>query len=536
MKKLFSDEKIEKYHYLIVGLIFALACAVRVIGIDWGLPDSNLHPDEGIIFGQAYQCALDRSFEVREYYRPNHVTIKLVTLLYTALQDVFFSSRGLDDFATNFAFHTTAFLTASRLLIALFGIGVVVFAYLIGRIFGKKQGLMAALLFAIFPAFIEHSHYITPDIPLLFFLMGVLWAGLKYHKKQSITWIFWMSFFTALATCEKYPGIYGSIIIAAAIIISRYKKPIYILRDGALAVLFLVIGVMAISPVLIIDHKTVLEVLKGQNHSHHLGADGLNFPQTLWYYLKTTGVHIGLLLSLFSIYGVVKSIKKDAKRTLILLSFFMYWIPISALKVHWERYTLPLYAFGLIMASMGICYFSEGFVEKLEKKKMFLTIKNGLVALSVISLFMGSVAMDARFLSPDSRVYTVDKLAELGVGRDNSVYDCSTPLDYGGYYGAFANFVDGNAEEYKYGPMPQFIVTSSSQRDLYLISDQEYYGGVANFYRQVDDIYRLIYIYTPENPKSCFIEIYNIGYAIKNVIRYARGAANGFEIRVYQTY
>ena len=84
--------------------------------------------------------------------------------------------------------------------------------------------------------------------------------------------------------------------------------------------------------------------------------------------------------------------------------------------------------------------------------------------------------------------------------------------------------------------MPQFIVTSSSQRDLYLISDQEYYGGVANFYRQVDDIYRLIYIYTPENPKSCFIEIYNIGYAIKNVIRYARGAANGFEIRVYQTY
>ena len=284
-------EKMERWHLGLMILVFAIAIVLRIVGIGWGMPYNNLHPDEGLIFTPAYQCTLNHTFEVRDYYRPNHVTIKLNTLLYMGIQELYFAPQGLDDFALNYSQNFALFTVASRVLIAIISIGCVVLAYLIAKRWGKTQAMFASLLFAIFPAFIEHSHYLTPDIPILFFLMAVLWASLCYMKNPTKNWLFWMSFFTALGTCEKYPGLYGCAIIAVAVCTTHIKKPLIIIRDGLLAILFLILGILAISPVLIVDYKTVLEVMAGQNKQYHLGADGLNFGQTLIFYLKTTAVH-----------------------------------------------------------------------------------------------------------------------------------------------------------------------------------------------------------------------------------------------------
>ena len=191
---------------------------MRIIGADWGMPHNNLHPDEGFIYSPAYTCALERNFEVHEYYRPNHVSIKLNTLLYIAIQDLYFAPKGMDDFSVNFSHNFTIFMVASRILTAIISFGTVVFAYLISRFWGKNVALLATLLF---------------------FLMGVLWAALCYMKKPSKTWVFWMSFFTALAACEKYPGLYGCAIIAVVVCVTYIKKPLMIIRDGFLAILFL---------------------------------------------------------------------------------------------------------------------------------------------------------------------------------------------------------------------------------------------------------------------------------------------------------
>ena len=270
-------EKLNHWYFLLLTLIFAVAAILRIVGAGWGMPHDNLHPDEGIIFWSAYECTLNRDFEVHVYYRPNHVSVKMNTLLYVGIQELYFAPQGQNDFALNYSQNFALFTTASRILTALFGVGTVIWAYFIGLFWGKKQALFAALLFAIFPSFIQHSHYITPDIPLLFFLMGVLWAALCYQRKPSVSWLFWMSFFAALATCEKYPGVYGCVIIAVAVCATRIKKPAMIVRDGCLAILFFVLGILAVSPVLLIDFRTVLEVIASQNHQHHIGADGLDF-------------------------------------------------------------------------------------------------------------------------------------------------------------------------------------------------------------------------------------------------------------------
>lgn len=528
-------EKIEKWHFGLLAFVFIIAMVLRMVGIGWGMPYSNLHPDEGLIFWESYQGARNHNFEVKQYYRPNHVSIKLNTILYVGIQELYFAPQGEDDFAANYSQHFDLFTTASRVLTALLSMGTVVLAYFIARFWGKNQALLAALLFAVFPSFIEHSHYITPDIPLLFFLMGVLWAALCYQRKPSANWLFWMSFFTALATCEKYPGIYGCVIIAVMVCATHIKKPLRIVKDGFLAILFLVLGIMAVSPVLLIDLRNVLEVMAGQNKQYHLGADGLNFGQTLLFYGKTAAVHMGLVLTASSIYGMVRSFMKDVKKTLVLLALLAYIIPISVLSVHWERYTLPIYAAGLLFGVFGVFYILEDLSALLKKHTAFaLSAGCLLILLPICSLMAGAMAMSGRFLAPDSRILLQPVFKEMNVTTANTTYDCNTPLDPGGYYGAFSNFEAANPAQFKYGASPRYVMTSSAQRDLYLEADPAVYGWVADFYRKLDSHYDMVFLYTVENPGCHFLELQNIWYSARSVYRYMNGAATGYEIRLYQ--
>ncbi len=537
MKFTALEKKTNRWYVPALVLVMLTAVTLRVVGAGWGMPHGNLHPDEGLVFEQAYQCALNHNFEVHDYYRPNHVSIKLNTLLYIGIQELYFAPQGLHDFALNYREHFALFTTASRVLTALFGVGVVIFAYLIALFQGRKQALFAALLFAVFPAFIEHSHYITPDMPLLFFLMAVLWAALCYQRKPSVAWIFWMSFFTALAFCEKYPGAYGCVIIAAAIGITHIRKPIRIIKDGLLAILFFVLGILAVSPVLLVDFRTVLEAMEAQNHSYHLGADGLNFWETLLFYIKTTAAHLGLLLTAGSIYGLVKSFLKNARQTLLLLTFGTYIIPISMLSLHWERYCLPIYATGLLFGTMGMFYILEDAGKLLKKASVVFRIAGPVfLLLPVCSLLAGAIAFCGRFLAPDSRILLQDVFAGIGVTAENTVYDCNTPLDPGGYYGAFSNFEDGDPYQFKYGALPTFVMTSSAQRDLFLQADPEIYGGEADFYRRLDEQCPLVFLYPVEMPECHFLELQNIWYSARSVYRYMRGAAAGYEIRLYQLH
>ncbi|MBQ3037117.1 MAG: glycosyltransferase family 39 protein [Lachnospiraceae bacterium] len=528
-------EKLNRWHFWLLGLIIFIAIVIRIIGINWGMPHNNLHPDEVLVFGPAYECALERNFEIYDYYRPNHVTIKLNTLLYIGIQELYFVPQGELNFVQNYNENFALFTTASRVLNALFSVGVVVFAYLIAVSWGKNKALFVALLFAVFPSFIEHAHYITPDIPLLFFLMGVLWAAFRYIKKPTMAWLFWMSFFTATAFCEKYPGAYGCVIIATAVCVTHYKKPLFILRDGAMAILFFILGIMAVSPILLVDLRTVLEIMAGQNKQYHLGADGLNFGETLVFYVTTTAVRMGFVLTIGCLYGTVRSFMKNRKPTILLLSLLMYILPISKLSLHWERYTLPIYAVCLMFGAFGVFYLLDDLSRVLKKKRVLaIAVYLWLLLVPVASLASSAMAVAGSFLAPDSRILLQENFTAANITKQNSVYDCNTPLDPGGYYGAFGNFVAGDPAQYKYGGCPTFVVTSSSQRDLYLEADPEIYGGVANFYRKLDEDYTMVYMHTVELPSYHFFELQNIWFAARSVYRYLNGASVGYEIRVYQ--
>ncbi len=534
MKKLYEEIKPKTCAFLFAGIIL-LAIVMRLVGISWGMPYGNLHPDEGIVYYPAYQCALERNIDVHgSYYRPDHVSIKASALIYMAIQDFYFTPRGMEDFASNYGNNFSLFMTASRVFVAMLGVGVVVWTFLIGLFWGRRQALLASLLAAIFPGFIEHSHYLTPDIPLLFFLMGVMWAALKYQKAPSVKWLFWMSLFTSFAICEKYPGAYGCLIIAVAVISAHTRDIKKIILQGLLAILLVLLGIMAVSPVLITDLKNVLEVMAGQNGMYHIGGDGLNHWQIFIYYLVNAANRMGLVLVLGSLYGVVRSFGKKPKETLILFLLLVYLLPISMLNLHWERYDLPVYEAGVMFGAFGLLYFLEDMRERISSRKIFAAGAFLIfVLLPIGNLFAGSVAMDAHFLAPDSRISCKGDIDAMGLTRENTVCDCNTPLDPGGYYGAWGDYENADPSQYKWGPAPKFVMTSSGMRDLFLEGNQDIYGWIAGFYRKLDEEYPMIYIYTPENPNYHVLEVQNIYCAVRTVVRYLRGTSTGCELRVY---
>ena len=193
-----------------------------------------------------------------------------------------------------------------------------------------------------------------------------------------------------------------------------------------------------------------------------------------------------------------------------------------------------MYAAGLIFGAAGVFYLIEDLQKVLQKNIIIYCIAYFiLLILPAGSIMASGLAVTSSFLAPDNRIFLQDTIREAGINDDNTSYDCNTPLDPGGFYGAWSKY-EGSPRLYKYGSCPQYVMTSSAQRDVYLEEDPEVYGWIANFYIELDDYHDLIYLFEAENPTYHIVEVQNIWYAVRSVYRYMKGSPTGYEIRVYQ--
>ena len=83
-------------------------------------------------------------------------------------------------FIGHFRKHFLTFYTYGRLLIAIFGSLIPVFAYKIGKEIKPKFALPAAFVFAAFPLYIQYSVYIASDLPITLFTLIVLYFSLRF--------------------------------------------------------------------------------------------------------------------------------------------------------------------------------------------------------------------------------------------------------------------------------------------------------------------------------------------------------------------
>ena len=530
-----------RMHIMILISIVIVGAFLRFVGTNFGLP-VKLHPDEMYIVDDAARLAGERSFETKVYNRPNHISIKANALMYMFIDDVKYNSENAEAFQDNFDKKTSVFYLASRFLSALLSTICIIVAYILGRQFNAKIGLLSAGLFAVFPSFVEHAHYITPEsVQLLFLLLTSLFAVL-YIKKPSFSYLCLMSITAAIAICEKYPSGYFCITIAFSIIYAHHKEIKTLLKRGILAVVTYVGSIFLISPVLLLDYKNVFEAIQNENHAVHLGADKLNGLENFFYYFRNYFMQAGTIIFLLAIVGVCYCMRKYRYIGIILLLGCLYIMPLSLTNLHWERWGVPMYAHMLILSAIGSFYTFKFIQEKIvssdlrsnvAKKLLEWVLIASILVVPFFNILSSSLIRVAKFVTPDTRIVAIEYCAQNDITEENTYFEGYTPLRPTSPYTIFDHFEDYDITKPKDENI-SYVILSSGMYGRHYAEPERYHKEIA-FYESLKENCKVKKVFTPVSiGASSWIEVVNISKNIAGLSKYAAGGQSGGMLIIYE--
>ncbi len=411
---------------LALVLVIAAGMTPRIMNLDWGNP-LMLHPDEYAFTDFPPRMAQTNSLNPGDFERPNHPSIYTNSMVYGVVSQVVFGKP----LPAAFAEHPFFFHLISRWIVALWG-GVGIFAcWLVGRRFHPLAGFWAAVLMAIHPAFLEHAHYATPDVPMTAMQLFSIWLSLRFFESRS--WrdlapaILWVS----LASGEKYPGILYLVAPLFALAWSHrenWKGWPALAKDFVRLEAVYLVGLFAFAPFVFLNVHLVVLNLISESRPTHLGQDGLTWVGNLLYYLQTYLDQGSLGLLVLAIVGGILAVRRFGARSVPLLSGLFYWVFVSRLPLHWERWSLPMIISPLILSAitLGWAQTSAWKAKGLWKGLLF-----PLVAVTVVLLagqiFRCEVIM-ARLGAVDTRLAGLSLLEHRGINNSNAVVSQYTPL------------------------------------------------------------------------------------------------------------
>ncbi|MDR0220804.1 MAG: glycosyltransferase family 39 protein [Lachnospiraceae bacterium] len=454
----------------ILAVIIFIGAILRFVGADWGLP-YKLHADEHAITDDAFRIAANQGHQPLTLNRPDHTSIKLIAFVW---QIVDFLVGG--DIAEDYDANPIRYYTTARLVTASFGTASILLAFMIAAQFSPVAGLVAAGLFALSPTFVTHSHYITPEILQTFCLLCVTFFMMLYLDNQKLSTLALACVFCALAFCEKYPSIFYVLVIAGGIALAENiaKHPALTIKRWFQAGLIFTLTVFAVFPRLFFDWNEVVKVLQRENRTTHLGADGLNSPENLLFYVQTYLSHFGWIVLLASLFGFWQCARLSKTKSMVMFIGLFYIVMLSFMNLHWERWGVPFYANMLIIAAVGLVGLYE--IAK-QKSAGFSKISRLAVSAATIALLFGLPSLNmlcasfektASFVAEDTRVAALTLVSEYGMTRENTLYEGYTPFRLASPRVIFDDFTDydfssPNDTNYEY------IILSSSMYNRYLI-------------------------------------------------------------------
>ncbi|MDQ6658865.1 MAG: glycosyltransferase family 39 protein [Actinomycetota bacterium] len=424
-----------------LAIIVLGGAVVRLAGIGWGLP-LHLHPDEWVIVDGAIDMAKRHSFEPAYYFRPDHLEMQLSNLAYLGYSYIFHGSSPVALMANNAA----PFFLISRLITACFGIAMIVLAYRIGRRFNQVVGVLSALFCAFFPPFVLNSHFATPDVPLTFAFMIVILGCMRYLETPGWRNVIMASLGVAIAIAIKYPGAFGTIMIAIVVIMrgiqDRNWRRIFIHGIGAIGA---VIGLLfLISPVLFTNGAVVVSSVTGEAGGSHLGADNLGWFAKVAFYATDFATGAGITMVLLFLLGIFWSRRFRLRQSIPLWIGAIIWPLLAIVPLHWSRWGLPMYLTPLLIGPIGL-YYTARFIRQRPVAVWVRWTGAAVCALLVANLVLASVAVSVQLVAPNTQSEGRDDFASLGVTAKNTISDGYTPFVPGGYREIFDRFavVDG---------------------------------------------------------------------------------------------
>ncbi len=294
--------------WLALAAILALAAALRLVGIRYGLPFPLLDPDEASIVPRAWRMVHGGGLDPHWFDYPSGLMYLLAP--FQAWQ------------------HEPSYL-AARLVVAAFGVGAVAGSWWLGRVaYGRRAGVVAAAAVAVCSTHVAYSHVAVTDVPLTAAVAVSLALAVSGRLE-------WAGLAAGVATGFKYPGV----LLAVPLVVVGFRQ----LQRLAVSLGLLVAGFALMSPFVFVHPRQAWEDASRVNGLaragwlgfEHDGSAPVAFAHRLW-----SGLGPVLVIAAA---GLVVALWRRRRADLVLASFALaYGLTLLPLHAHFGRYILPL--------------------------------------------------------------------------------------------------------------------------------------------------------------------------------------------------
>lgn len=327
--------------------ILLLALALRVWGLEWGLPSAthyfSYHPDETVVLQAAMGMNAFSGQLLPHFYNYGSLQLYLVNFA-NSLAFVFGGVNiVIKDFATDWPQWARMYEIGRGLTVAM-GVGTVWATYALGvRLWGRRAGILGALTLALLPLHAQHSHWLTVDVPATFWaVLSLVWtARYAMDDPRPLRAALRAGVFAGLAAATKYNLALALLPLLLASGFLR-RQPKYL----AVGLLAAAIAFLAACPGAVLEPGLFraglrFEAIHVNNH------DDPTFKNTgsgfVFHIARNLDAGLGLPLLLLALIAVGYAAYRRTRGDGLLAAFALpYYVLIGLAAVRYARYTIPL--------------------------------------------------------------------------------------------------------------------------------------------------------------------------------------------------
>ncbi|MGB6866500.1 MAG: phospholipid carrier-dependent glycosyltransferase [Candidatus Aminicenantaceae bacterium] len=346
---------------VILALIIVLSIATRVAGISFGLP--NLYHVDEARFAKISITYFTADLNPHFFHVPSLHTYAVAGLwsVYYIGGEITGKFTSVAHFMEAFEADATLHVVLARLLSVLLGVGTILIVFYLGKkMYSPRVGVLASLFLVFSPVHNKISHYMVPDVPMVFFLMlSFLCIWFIYVKGDTKFYIL-AGLFAGLATATKYGGqmLFLPLFFAHLFYVldnKRSIKEIFFSHKLILSVVFFLGGFLAGCPYSVLDFTKFWNDFKWQSqHLFQEGHYGSSTAQPAWLFYLRYGMaeNIGKVSQYLVYGGVLLGLVRRKRKDLILIVFpLVLFVLVGSWKSMAARYLLPLTPFLVLIAA-----------------------------------------------------------------------------------------------------------------------------------------------------------------------------------------
>ncbi len=334
--------------------ILLLGAALRLLGLRWGLPGPDhvvsFHPDEFRRIDPVLRSLAEGVIDP-VYYGYGCLSFDLN---YAAARLLALGGASPDA--------ATLYLVA-RSITAVFGCATLLVVHRLGRrVASARVGLVAALFLALAPGHVEHSKFVTVDVPATFFVALSLLLGLAAAERPSWSSAALAGASAGLAAATKYPTGLVLLAVVAGLLASgagrASRARLAVLACAAALLAFLAACPFALTDTADFRRDVVFELIRHPRIGH-----GNLFARTGngWWFHLTTNLPWVLTWPSLALGLAGLALVRGRRARLVVLGFFAaYLCLICASRVRFLRYTLPLTPVLALSAALALARLEQG--------------------------------------------------------------------------------------------------------------------------------------------------------------------------------